>query len=328
MPGPRLAAAALALLLVAAGCGSSDSDTTEAQPGTAAPSTDNSATETTNNNSGAAPTTMVEAAAVDVLVGLDELDAVTASAILVDVRSADAYTEGHIEGAVNLPSNLLDDPDSTVGSQVSSAEVVADALGSVGIGPDDTVVLYDGTSSLYAARVFFAARLYGHDDLRILDGGMVAWEAEGRPLSSEPATVEPVDYPVGDGTGAVRYELDDVTGHLDEGGTFADARAGSEYTGETRFGDEEGGHIPGAVNLDWEQTVGADGRFLDTDTLRTLYADAGIGDDSPVVTYCYIGVRAAHTWFVLSELLGYPDVALYDGSWSEYGTTNGVEIES
>lgn len=262
------------------------------------------------------------------LVDLAWIDDPSNPHVLVDARDSAGYVAGHIEGAVHVSASSLNDPSAPFSYQLGSAELVATALGAGGIGPDTTVVLYDDAGSLYASRVYFALHYYGHERIRILDGGVTTWELDGRPLSTTPSVVEAVDYPPGEATVGQRLVLDDVTRLLNDDETvFADARSAQEYSGDLVVGTEKGGHIPGARNLEYNVSIGPDDRFLDVETLRDLHRAAGLGAEADVVTYCLVGARGAHSWFVMSELLGYPNVALYDGSWTEYGTTDGVAIE-
>src|SRR5690606_27235515 len=177
--------------------------------------------------------------------------------------------------------------------------------------------------------------LYGFEDVRLLDGGRVKWEADGRPLSTSAEAAPEGNVTIGEGDDALRARLNEVLAIV-EGeteGTLVDIRGAAEYNGEifAPEGEQElsvrAGHIPGAINVPWGQNVNADGTFKSVDELRELYAGLGIDGSEPIVTYCRIGERAALTWFVLNQVLGY-DVALYDGSWTEYGNAVGVPIEN
>lgn len=246
---------------------------------------------------------------------------------LVDARNADNHATGSLPGARHIDASELNEP-GPVPYQLGAADHVAAILGAEGITADDTIVLYDDDGSLYAARIYWALTYYGHDDLRILDGGLGAWTAAGGELeTTPPPDAVPVVYEITETRTELRLELADVQAALGAA-SFADARSVGEFDGTVDLGTEQVGHIPGAGNVDYVETIDTDGRFLPTADLRSRYEDAGVLPTDDVVTYCLVGARAAHAWFVLSELLGYPSVGLYDGSWQEYGNTAGADVES
>lgn len=241
------------------------------------------------------------------------------------------YERGHIPGATNFSWHRdLVDP---VKRDIASPEDFQKLLRSAGIGKDTTTIIYGDTNNWFAAWGAWIFKLYGFDDVRLLDGGRVKWEADGRPLSTSVETYPEGNLTVSEANEALRARRDEVLSIV-EGetpGTLIDIRSAAEYNGEI-FAPEgvpelsvRAGHIPGALNVPWGQNVKEDGTFKSVDELRALYADLGIDGSTPLVTYCRIGERAALTWFVLSQLLGY-DVALYDGSWTEWGNTVGVPI--
>lgn len=247
--------------------------------------------------------------------------------VLVDARNAAGFDTGHIIGARHLDASVLNTA-GPVPYQLGDAEHVAAALGAAGLTADDTIVLYDADGSLYAARVYWALRVYGHADVRILDGGLAAWRAAGGGIATEPTdVVASTIYEIGTPQPSLRLELDEVQAAIGVA-SFADARSVGEFDGTVDLGTDVSGHIPGAGNVDYLETIDDDGTFLPTEELRALYEGAGVLPEDDIVTYCLVGARAAHAWFVLSELLGYPSVALYDGSWQEYGNTAGVLVES
>lgn len=241
------------------------------------------------------------------------------------------YERGHIPGAVNFVwhTDFVD----TLTRDIVSPERFQELARAAGINQDTTVILYGDNNNWFAAWGAWIFRGYGFEDVRLLDGGRVKWEADGRVLSTSVEAHEEGNISVGafnDELRALRNEVLDVVEGVTPG-VLIDIRSGAEYNGEI-FAPEgvqelavRAGHIPGAVNVPWGQNVNADGTFKSLDELRALYADLGIDGSTPIVTYCRIGERAALTWFVLRELLGY-EVALYDGSWTEWGNTVGVPV--
>jgi thiosulfate/3-mercaptopyruvate sulfurtransferase len=243
------------------------------------------------------------------------------------------YERGHIPGAVNFVWHTdFVDP---VRRDVVSLERFQELARSAGINKDTTVVLYGDNNNWFAAWGAWIFHLYGHADVRLLDGGRVKWEADGRVLAVETPSHTPGNFEAAPVRAELRARLNDVLSIVDgkNPGTLVDIRSPAEFKGEI-FAPEgvqelsiRAGHIPGAVNVPWGQNVNKDGTFKTVDELRALYADLGIDGSKPVVTYCRIGERAALTWFVLNQLLGY-EVALYDGSWTEWGNTVGVPVEN
>lgn len=241
------------------------------------------------------------------------------------------YERGHIPGAVNFVwhTDFVD----TLTRDIVSPERFQELARAAGINQDTTVILYGDNNNWFAAWGAWIFRGYGFEDVRLLDGGRVKWEADGRVLSTSVEAHAEGNISVGafnDELRALRNEVLDVVEGVTPG-VLIDIRSGAEYNGEI-FAPEgvqelavRAGHIPGAVNVPWGQNVNADGTFKSLDELRALYADLGIDGSTPIVTYCRIGERAALTWFVLRELLGY-EVALYDGSWTEWGNTVGVPV--
>ena len=241
------------------------------------------------------------------------------------------YDTGHIPGAVKIDWHLdLNDP---VTRDYVDGEGFARLMGSAGITRDTTVVLYGDASNWWAAYALWVFSLFGHPDLRLLNGGRAAWVAEGRPMTREVRPVEPVPYPVVERDDSVlRAFKDDVLAHL--GSPLIDVRSPGEYSGELlhmpdypQEGALRGGHIPGAVNVPWAKAAAADGRFRSRAELAEVYLDgAGLTPDDEVVTYCRIGERSSHTWFVLTYLLGFDHVRNYDGSWTEWGNAVRVPV--
>lgn len=244
------------------------------------------------------------------------------------------YETGHIPGAVKIDWHLdLNDP--LVRDYIDGV-AFARLLGEKGITRETTVVIYGDKSNWWAAYALWVFTLFGHPDVRLLDGGRDLWVAQDRPLTLEPSRPERRSYPVIERSDApIRAFREDVLAGLGraDAPALVDIRSPQEYTGERLHmpdypeeGALRGGHIPGARNLPWAQAVTADGTFKPRPELEAIYGAGGLGLTSKngVVTYCRIGERSSHTWFVLRYLLGLPDVRNYDGSWTEWG--NGVRL--
>jgi thiosulfate/3-mercaptopyruvate sulfurtransferase len=241
------------------------------------------------------------------------------------------YETGHIPGAVKIDWHTeLNDP--VVRDYVDGAGF-AELLGRKGISRDDTVVIYGDKNNWWAAYALWVFSLFGHEDVRLLDGGRDRWIAEDRPLTTDASTPEPTEYPVVERDDSVlRAYKEDVLAHL--GNPLIDVRSPEEYSGERTTAPaypEEGalraGHIPSAQSVPWARAVGADGGFKSREELDAIYrGDAGLKDGDSVVAYCRIGERSSHTWFVLKHLLGFDDVRNYDGSWTEWGSAVRVPI--
>ncbi|HWH97016.1 MAG TPA: sulfurtransferase [Pseudolysinimonas sp.] len=241
------------------------------------------------------------------------------------------YETGHIEGAVKIDWHTdLNDP--YVRDYLDGAGF-AKLLSSKGISRDSTVVIYGDKNNWWAAYALWVFSLFGHEDVRLLDGGRAKWEAEGRPYVTETTTPTPTDYPVVDREDPkIRALKEDVLAHL--GNPLIDVRSPEEYSGERTTmpaypeeGALRGGHIPSAQSVPWARAVAEDGTFKKTDELNAIYRDgAGLKDGDKVIAYCRIGERSSHTWFVLTHLLGFEGVRNYDGSWTEWGNAVRVPI--
>ncbi len=241
------------------------------------------------------------------------------------------YETGHIPGAVKIDWHTdLNDP---VERDYIDGERFAKLLGSKGISRDTTVVIYGDKNNWWAAYALWVFTLFGHEDVRLLDGGRTKWEAEGREYTTEPATPSPVDYPVVErDDSSIRAFKDDVLAHF--GKPLIDVRSPEEFSGERTtapaYPEEStlrAGHIPTAKSVPWGKAAAEDGTFRPLDQLNALYRDeAGLKDGDDVIAYCRIGERSAHTWFVLTHLLGFEGVRNYDGSWTEWGSAVRVPI--
>lgn len=241
------------------------------------------------------------------------------------------YETGHIEGAVKIDWHTdLNDP---VTRDYLDGEGFAKLLGGKGIARDTTVVIYGDKNNWWAAYALWVFTLFGHEDVRLLDGGRAKWEAEGRPYTTAIPQPEPVEYPVvqRDDSKERAYK-DDVLAHL--GNPLVDVRSPEEYVGDRTtapaYPEESAlraGHIPTAHNVPWARAVAEDGTFKPLDELDAIYrGELGLKDDDQVIAYCRIGERSSHTWFVLTHLLGLPNVRNYDGSWTEWGSAVRVPI--
>ena len=265
----------------------------------------------------------------------EHLDDPSIRVVEVD-EDTDAYHRGHIRGAVAV--NWTADLQDPLRRDFVTAEAFAKLQDNIGVGNDTTVVLYGGNNNWFAAYAYWYYKVYGHGPVKLLDGGRKAWELEGRPLTGEPPQAAASSgYPVRQPDLSIRAFRDQVLGDYvgREGAALVDVRSPEEYRGEKLAPDhlpqeaaQRPGHIPGAVNIPWLKAVDAEnGKFLSDQQLADLYGAQGIAADKDVVAYCRIGERSAHTWFVLHELLGYPKVRNYDGSWTEWGSLVGVPIE-
>jgi thiosulfate/3-mercaptopyruvate sulfurtransferase len=248
-------------------------------------------------------------------------------------ENPDLYEDGHISGAVNL--HWKDDLQDQVERDVIGKETFEQLMGRLGIANDATVVLYGDKNNWFAAYAYWYLKLYGHDDVRILDGGRQKWIDEGRELTTDVPQPEHAQYTAKERDESIRSRRDavqKVIGAQDK--ALVDVRSPQEFSGELiaapgyeQEGAQRAGHIPTAKSIPWAQAVRDDGTFKPADELRELYAAKGVTPDKEITAYCRIGERSAHTWFVLRELLGYTQVKNYDGSWTEWGNLVDVPIE-
>jgi thiosulfate/3-mercaptopyruvate sulfurtransferase len=243
------------------------------------------------------------------------------------------YDTGHIPQAIKIDwFGELNDP---VIRDYLDAERFAQLLSEKGIGPNHTVVFYGDKNNWWAAYAFWVFQLFGHTNAKIMNGGRQKWIDEGRSLTKETPNYPAVEYPVPRRDDSrIRAFRGDVRQHLEARGTLVDVRSPGEYSGELlhmadypQEGALRGGHIPGAKNIPWAKAANADGTFKSAEALRALYEGEGVTPDGEVIAYCRIGERSSHTWFVLTYLLGYPNVRNYDGSWTEWGNLVGAPIE-
>jgi thiosulfate/3-mercaptopyruvate sulfurtransferase len=247
-------------------------------------------------------------------------------------ENTDLYGEGHVPGAVALhwKAELQQQVKRDVIEQSDFEQLMA----AKGISNDTTVVLYGDKNNWFAAYAYWYLKLYGHQDARIMDGGRQKWADEGRELTADEVSPPAGSYTAKPLDKSLRAWRDDVLKIVENGGSIlVDVRSPQEYSGELiampgyeQEGAQRGGHIPDARSIPWAQSVKEDGTFKSAEDLQTLYRSKGVTGDGPVTAYCRIGERSSHTWFVLRELLGYPDVRNYDGSWTEWGNLVDVPI--
>ena len=243
------------------------------------------------------------------------------------------YEEGHVPGAVKL--HWREDLQDPIERDLIEKEQFEHLMGRLGISNTTTVVLYGDRNNWFAAYTFWYLKYYGHDNVRLMNGPREKWIAEDRPTSTEVPSYEPASFTAQAGDEAIRAKRDEVLTALDTSTRLVDVRSPAEFSGELiamagyeQEGAQRGGHIPGAASIPWAQAVKEDGTFKSADELRELYSGKGVVDGgSPIIAYCRIGERSAHTWFVLHELLGEEDVKNYDGSWTEWGNLVNVPIE-
>ena len=252
--------------------------------------------------------------------------------VFVEVdEDTSAYDKGHIEGAVKLDWKTdLQDP---LRRDFVDREQFQELLSAKGINNDDTVVLYGGNNNWFAAYAYWYFKLYGHSDVKLIDGGRKKWELDSRPLSSDPVSRPATQYRAQDQDTSIRAFRDEVLQAIGEK-NLVDVRSPDEFAGKLvapahlpQEGAQRPGHIPTAVNVPWSKAANEDGTFKSDEELAKLYAEAGLDTGKDTIAYCRIGERSSHTWFVLRELLGHQNVKNYDGSWTEYGSLVGVPIE-
>jgi thiosulfate/3-mercaptopyruvate sulfurtransferase len=271
----------------------------------------------------------------DVLVAAEwaraHLDDASVRLVEVDVDTT-AYDQSHIPGAVawNWTSQLADG----VRRDIAGRDEFGELLSASGIGPDTTIVLYGDNNNWFAAWAYWQLKLYGHERVKLLDGGRKYWLDQNLPLTTDVPAYAATGYRLPEPDFAFRAFRDDILPRLgDPELALVDVRSPAEFNGEVIAPPgmtetaQRAGHIPGASSIPWAQTVREDGRFKSADELAALYAAKGITPERDVIAYCRIGERSSHSWFVLHELLGFRRVRNYDGSWTEWGSMVGVPIE-
>jgi thiosulfate/3-mercaptopyruvate sulfurtransferase len=269
----------------------------------------------------------------DVLVSVDwaEENLNAPGVVFVEVdEDTSAYDGGHIEGAVRL--DWKKDLQDQVRRDFVNQEQFSDLLSARGISNDDEVILYGGNNNWFAAYAYWYFKLYGHNNVKLLDGGRKKWELDGRPLSTEAVNRPATQYKASAPDLSIRAFRDEVIAAI---GTknLVDVRSPDEFTGKIlapahlpQEQSQRPGHIPGAINVPWSKAANEDGTFKSDAELTEIYKEAGLDGEKETIAYCRIGERSSHTWFVLRELLGQQNVKNYDGSWTEYGSLVGVPV--
>jgi thiosulfate/3-mercaptopyruvate sulfurtransferase len=242
------------------------------------------------------------------------------------------YAEAHIPGAIGF--DWKKDLQDQVKRDFLGPAEFGELFGGRGISNDHTIVLYGDRNNWFAAYTYWYLKYYGHDNVRLMNGPREKWISEGRPTSTDVPSYEGQTFNAREGDESIRAYRDEVLAALDSNTSLVDVRSPQEYSGELiamagyeQEGAQRAGHIPGAASVPWAQAVKEDGTFKGADELRELYSDRGVVNGNPIIAYCRIGERSAHTWFVLHELLGQGDVKNYDGSWTEWGNMVAVPIE-
>ncbi len=253
----------------------------------------------------------------------------TENVVVIDVSKQEQYDEGHIPGALSYPTSELQvERDGVKGLLPDESDIEA-YLSGLGVSPDDTIIIYDHIKSLWGSRLLWTLLVYGHDDVRLMDGAYGLWVKEGRSVTTDVPSPKSSNYEFsGKANKSLIVGIDQVLDNIgDDDSLVVDTRSADEYAGRD-VRAARGGHIPESVHLEWTQNVDEDGRFLSADKLKELYLGSDITGDLAIYTLCQTAVRATHSWFVLAELLGYDDVAVYDGSWTEWGNIEDTPIDS
>ncbi len=252
--------------------------------------------------------------------------------VLVEVdEDVSAYDGGHLKNAVRLDwTTELQQPEAR---DIIDRDAFAKLLSDKGIGNEDTVVLYGGNNNWFAAYAYWQFKLYGHADVKLLDGGRKKWELDGRELVKDVPVRQYTSYRAQDPDLSIRAFRDEVIASIGSK-NLVDVRSPDEFSGKIKAPahlpqeqSQRAGHIPTAMNIPWSKAAADDGTFRSDAELAALYSAEGFKDGTPTIAYCRIGERSSHTWFVLHEVLGKGDVKNYDGSWAEYGSLVGVPIK-
>jgi len=261
----------------------------------------------------------------------DHLDDDSIRIVEVDENPA-LYAQAHIPGAIGF--DWKKDLQDQVKRDFLGPEAFGELFGSHGVSNDHLVVLYGDRNNWFAAYTYWYLKYYGHDNVKLLNAPREKWIGENRPTTTDVPSFAPASFTAQAGDETIRAKRDEVQAALDAETKLVDVRSPQEFSGELiampgyeQEGAQRSGHIPGAASVPWAQAVQEDGTFKSADDLAELYRSKGVTNGSPIIAYCRIGERSAHTWFVLHELLGHDDVKNYDGSWTEWGNLVNVPIE-
>ena len=261
----------------------------------------------------------------------DHLDDDSVRIVEVD-ENPGLYAESHIPGAIGF--DWQKDLQDQVERDFLGSKEFGELFGSRGVSNDHTVVLYGDRNNWFAAYTYWYLKYYGHDNVKLMNGPREKWISEGRPTSTDVPRYDAQRFAVQERDASIRAMRDEVEAALESDTRLVDVRSPQEFSGELiamagyeQEGAQRAGHIPGAASVPWAQAVQEDGTFKSADELSDLYTGKGVTNGNPIIAYCRIGERSAHTWFVLHELLGQDDVKNYDGSWTEWGNMVAVPIE-
>ena len=252
--------------------------------------------------------------------------------VLVEVdEDTTSYDKGHIRGAIKL--DWTTDLQDQVRRDFVNKQQFEELLSNKGVSNDHTIVLYGGNNNWFAAYAYWYFKLYGHQDVKLLDGGRKKWELDSRELTDDSVTREKTSYTAQEQDLSIRAFRDETVAAIGVQ-NLVDVRSPDEFSGKLlapahlpQEQSQRGGHIPTALNVPWSKTANEDGTFKSDDEIRKIYADEGLDEGRDTIAYCRIGERSSHSWFALHELLGHQNVKNYDGSWTEYGSLVGVPIE-
>ena len=258
----------------------------------------------------------------------NELD--NENVIIIDVRKKEQYDAGHIPGAYHMtPGEVFQQEINGVKGMLPPASHIEKNLSIVGATPESTIVLYDGNSNLWSSRGLWALDVYGHENTKLLDGVWGKWESEGKEISTSVPEKKSSNYKFKSSpNNNIIAGIDEIIESIEDPSKIVcDTRSPEEYSGKD-VRAERGGHIPNSKNVNWVMGVNDSGEFKSADELKDLYDGAGITDGETIYTLCQTAVRATHTWFILTDLLGEANVKVYDGSWTEWGNDSSLPIET
>ena len=250
--------------------------------------------------------------------------------VIIDVRKKEQYDAGHIPGAYHMtPGEVFQQEIGGVKGMLPPANHIEKNLSMAGITPESTIVFYDGNSNLWSSRGLWALEVYGHKNTKLLDGVWGKWESEGKEVSNDVPQEKSSNYEFSSpADNSLIAGIDEIIESIDDPSKIVcDTRSPEEYSGKD-VRAERGGHVPDSKNVNWVMGVNESGEFKPSNELKNLYDDAGITDGETIYTLCQTAVRATHTWFILSYLLGEKNVKVYDGSWTEWGNDNSLPIET